>query len=164
VANQVWYMATNDNHFFTMSHHKSSSSITTYNSNLEFVAKVGQADVELPFFLSKSIGSFLVNDEFFIVNDKIKGQEMDMITLIDRHDGKIKKKFKMKYFYVWCFYLNKYILTFNNETHTLSTYDFEGSMVSDFKFEEKLVNTTFEGVLKKELYFYDAAKHKYYFF
>ena len=147
-----------------MSHHKSSSSITTYNSNLEFVSKVGQSDVDAPFYMSKSIGSFLVNDEYFMINDKMKGQDVDMITIINRSDGKIRKKFKIKYFYVWCFYLNKYIITFNNETHTLVTHDFEGNVVNETKFEDNLVETTFEGVLKKELFFYDALKHKYYFF
>jgi hypothetical protein len=147
-----------------MSHHKSSSSITTYNSNLEFVSKVGQSDVDAPFYMSKSIGSFLVNDEYFMINDKMKGQDVDMITIINRSDGKIRKKFKIRYFYVWCFYLNKYIITFNNETHTLITHDFEGNVVSEMKFEDNLVETTFEGVLKKELFFYDALKHKYYFF
>ena len=165
VANQVWYMSTNGDCFYTMSHHKSFSTITAYDLNLEFVSKVGQGDAESPFYLSKSIGSFLMSDEYIVINDKIKGNgDMDMITLVKRRDGMIEKKFKIRYFCVWTIYLEKYILTFNNETNTLFSYNFDGDMLNELKFGNQLPAATFESVLKKELYFYDASKNIFYFF
>ena len=141
--------------------------LTSYNPNLETVVKVGQGNEILPFYFSKSITMFLVNDQYyFVLGDNLNALFGGCaITLIDRSNGHVQKSFSIQQTTSWSLYLDKYILSFDKNFNIFNkyfnTYDLNGKNRTGFSdnfFTEKHLNS----VWNKELYFLDHSNLTFY--
>ena len=133
------------------------STISMFNSNLEKVGEFGQADQSLPYFFSDE--SCMVSDDFFItikLTEDLEETEKDTykITVINRTNGFVEKSFFLHDLYCDKFqlYLNKFILTFDNETRLLNSYNLKGDLISEITLDGKLIGSRIY-LLNKELCF-----------
>jgi hypothetical protein len=127
-----------------------------YNSNLELIQKFGQVNNRaLPFFLSSKSELFFVNDQYFIINEASHDNDDDKqkITVIHRSTGLVYSSFMIyQFFDQMQLYLDKYLLTFNQDKCLLKSYSLNGEFLSEIALDKKLDVTIFYP-LDKELCF-----------
>ena len=155
------------------------NTLTTFDDKLEIVSECGQAMPDSPFYIPKSIVSFLVNDSYLVLSETVlvanemEGEEAvdeediiryEKILLVSKESGHVVSQFEMSYFDTWRLYLDKYILTYHTDTHVLRSYNLSGDFLHEVTFKDELVETTFECIAGKELYFYNEDEKKLYHF
>jgi hypothetical protein len=125
------------------------------NHNLEIVQTFGQKNPLHPFYFSPNADLFLVSNQYFIINEtrKTKGDIHNSVTILNRSNGLVEASFViLEDFHKMKLYLDKFLLTFNNETCSLKCYNFKGDLLHkitlDKKFEGSDINVT-----KKKLCF-----------
>ena len=131
-----------------------------YNHKLEIIQTFGQENPLLPFFCSLKIDLFLVSNKYFIFNQPIIGEDDDdndeyqnRVTIINRSNGLVEASFVIyEDFNQMRLYLDKFLLTFIDETCLLKCYNFKGDLLGKITLDKKFEGSYF-GVINKELYF-----------
>jgi hypothetical protein len=151
----------NGENLFLLNKNEICSTISMYNYNLEIVQTFGQEDSVLPFYLSSKIFSkrFLVSSQYFIFNELIDIDEDDenhnRVKIINRSNGLVEASFViLNDFHQIRLYLDKFLLTFNNETCILKCYNFKGDLLHQITLDTKFKGRyTVFSVINKELCF-----------
>jgi hypothetical protein len=130
-----------------------------YNHNLEIVQTFGQENSLLPFYFSSDIHSFLVSNQYFIINELLSFEGgyiyeyQHSITIINRSNGLVESSFKIL---DACgqiqLYLDTFLITFNEDNCLLQCYNFKGDLLHETTLDEKLEGTNIK-VINKELFF-----------
>jgi hypothetical protein len=147
---------TNGENLFLLNQNKKCSTISMYNHNLEIVQTFGQENSLLPFFFSPKTDIFLVSNQYFIINDD---EYQNNVTIINRSNGLVESSFVIyEDFDLMRLYLDKFLITFHDETCLLKCYNFKGDLLHKITLDEK-----FEGsdiyVINKELFFVLNSKN-----
>ena len=142
--------------------------ISVYNSNLDLVEKIGQADRTLPYFFSPNVECLLVSDQYFITveptqlddDEELDDSEPSKIVLLNRGTGLVERFFLInEYFREMVLYLDKYILTMNND-RVLKSYNLKGDLLKKVCLDEKLKGSTIYA-FNKELCFYTKSSNQF---
>jgi hypothetical protein len=148
--------------FFSNKNEKCST-ISMYNHNLEMVQTFGQENSILPFFFSSGINRFLVSNQYFIFYEPIidEGDEYHTsVTIINRSNGFVEASFKIyEHFGQTQLYLDKFLVTFNNETCIVKCYNFQGDLLEKITLDKKFEGSVFISVINKELCFVLKSKN-----
>jgi len=123
------YDYVNGENLFLLDKNELCSTISMYNQNLEKVQTYGQENPLLQFFFSPKNYIFLVSSQYFIFNELIY------------EDFTLKQ-----------LYLDKFLITFNDETCFLKCYNFKGDLLHKINLDKKLEGSLI-GVINKELCF-----------
>ena len=130
-----------------------------YNHNLEMIQTYGQENSMLPFECSLAINLFLVSNQFFIIyeplidDDDDDNDDHDIVTIINRSNGLVESCFViLNDFDQMKLYLDKFLLTFNNDTCILKCYNFKGDLLHKITLDKKLEGSDIS-VINKELCF-----------
>ena len=143
--------------------------ISVYDSNLDFVEKIGQADRTLPFFFSPKIEYLFVSDQYFITVEPTQlhaVEELDdsdpvKIVLLNRATGLVERFFIIKeYFREIVVYLDKYIITYDNDNGFLRSYNLKGDLLKKICLDEELKDSSIYA-LNKELCFYSEYSNQF---
>jgi hypothetical protein len=99
----------------------------------------------------------LVSNQYFIFNetliDEDEGDRHDSFTIINRSNGLVESSFIIyEHFGQTQLYLDKFLLTFNNETCILQCYNFKGDLLHKITLDKKL-EKSFIYAINKELCF-----------
>jgi uncharacterized protein YoxC len=153
----------NGENLFLLNENEKCCTISMYNHNLEIVQTFGQENSTLPYFFSLKIDQFLVSNQYFIFSETIYDRTWDFchnrITIINRSNGLVEESFKIyEDFDQMQFYLDKILITFDNETCLLKCYNFEGDLLHEISLDEKFAGSHFS-VINKELCF-ELNDHK----
>jgi hypothetical protein len=145
----------NGENLFLSNKNEKFCTISMYNHNLEIVQTFGQENSILPFFFSPKNNVFLVSNQYFIFNKTLigAGDNHNSVTIINRSNGLVEASLLIhEHFHKIRLYLDKFLITFNNETCFLKCYNFKGDLLEkitlDKKFEESYCS-----VINKELCF-----------
>jgi hypothetical protein len=141
--------------------------ISRYNHNLEMVQTFGQENSTLPYFFSLQIDLFLVSNQYFIINEplfyKVDDDDHNRVTIINRSNGLVEESFKIyEVFYQMVLYLDKFLITFNNETCLLKCFNFKGDLLGKITLDKKFEGSSFS-VINKELSFFLENDYFYIF-
>jgi uncharacterized protein YoxC len=148
----------NGENLFLLTQNEKCFTISMYNHNLEIVQTFGQENSTLPFYFSRKIYLFLVSNQYFIfsetIHDRTKNFCHNRITIINRSNGLVEASFKIYEYVVgqMQFYLDKFLITFNDETCLLQCYNFKGDLLHEISLDEKFEGS-FISVINKELCF-----------
>jgi hypothetical protein len=127
-----------------------------YNNNLEMIQTFGQENSAVPFFCSLKIDQFLVSYQYFIINEPFIDEDDDdynKVTIINRSNGIVEGAFKIyEPFHQIKVFLDKYLITFDNEACLLKCYNFKGGLLGEIDLPKKLEGS-FLNVLNKEICF-----------
>jgi hypothetical protein len=133
--------------------------ISMYNHNLEMVQTFGQENSLLPYFFSPKIELFVVSNQYFIINETLINEDddddyyHDRIIIINRSNGLVEGSFKIfEKFNQMRLYMNKFLITFNDETGSLICYNFKGDLLHQITLDKKFEGS-FISVINKELCF-----------
>jgi hypothetical protein len=149
--------AVNGENLFILNKNELCRTISMYNHNLEIVQTFGQENLTLPFFFSPEIDLFFVSNQYFIFNETIIHEDDDdnynIVTILNRSNGLVESSFKIyENFDQIKLYLDKFLITFNNETCLLQCYNFKGDLLHQITLDTKLEGSFFS-VINKELFF-----------
>ena len=130
-----------------------------FNHNLEIVQTVGQENPMVPFFVPPNNYVFLVSNQHFIINKLVYEDEDDddgdhkSVTIINRSNGLVEASFViLEDFHQINLYIDKFLITFNQETCLLKCYNFKGALLDTITLDKKLQGSHFS-VINKELCF-----------
>jgi hypothetical protein len=142
----------NGENLFLLNKNTKFCTISIYNQNLEIVQKFGQKNSLLPFYLSSKADVFFVNNQYFIVNERISDYH-NSVTIINRSNGLVESSFVIyeKYQQIRL-YLDKYLLIFYDEICLLQCYNFKGDLLHEITLDKKLKGSDIS-VINKELCF-----------
>ena len=99
-----------------------------------------------------------MSNQYFIINVPIYDRTWDFchnrITIINRSNGLVEASFKIHEYFVdqMQFYLDKFLIAFDNETCLLKCYNFKGDLLHEITLDEKFEGS-FISVINKELCF-----------
>lgn len=129
-----------------------------YNHKLEMVQKFGQENSTLPYFFSPKNNVFLVSNKYFIINETVidenEYEDHYSLKLINRSNGLVEGSFKIfEKFNQMRLYMDKFLITFNNETCFLRCYNFKGDLLHKITLDKKFGGSFFRSI-NKELCFY----------
>ena len=83
----------------------------------------------LPFYCSSKSSTFLVSSQYFIITETmncLKDDEYSRVTITNRSDGLLESSFViLDNFEHMQLYLDKFLLTFDEETCSLNCYNFK---------------------------------------
>jgi hypothetical protein len=127
----------NGENLFLLNENEKCCTISMYNQNLEMIQSFGQENSLLPFCFSPGIDLFLISNQYFIFSEEIFGRRWNfrhnIVTIINRSNGLVEASFKIhEDFDQMQFYLDKILITFDNETRFLKCYNFALSMSTLF--------------------------------
>jgi len=154
----------NGENLFLLNKNENCSTISMYNHNLEIVQTFGQENSLLPYFFSPKITHFCVSNKYFIFRELIYEEDHhtpyhSSLKLINRSNGLVETSFliydqrlQMR------LYLDKFLITFNDETGSLQCYNFKGDLLHKITLDTKLEGS-YVTVINKELFFilYDRS-------
>jgi hypothetical protein len=149
------YYGVNGENLFLLNKSEQCSTISMYNQNLEIVHKFGQENSSVPFYFSPKTDVFLVSNQYFIINELINEDDSDhkSVSIINRSNGFVEASFTIfEDFHQINLYLNKFLITFNDDTCLLKCYNFKGDLLHEITLEEKFEGSYFS-VVNKELCF-----------
>ncbi len=112
----------NGENFFHLNKNEKCCTISMYNQKLEMVQKIGQENSMVPYFFPPKNKIFLVSNKYFIFNEKVINDQDDdddhnRVTIINRSNGLVEGSFGIyEHFNQMRLYLDKFLITFNNET------------------------------------------------
>jgi hypothetical protein len=145
--------AVNGENLFILNKNELCRTISIYSHNLEMIQSVGQENSTVPYFFSPKKYIFLVSNKHFIINELIDDKYHKSVTIINQSNGLVEASFKIdEDFDQMELYLDKFLLTFNNETCILKSYNFKGDLLNSIALDKKLTGSRFT-VLNKELCF-----------
>ncbi len=102
------------------------------------------------------INRFLVSNQYFIINEPLIDENDDdhnKVTIINRSNGVVEATFVIyEHFNQMQLYLDKFLITFNNETCFLKCYNFKGDLLHKITLDKKLKGSDIS-VKNKELCF-----------
>jgi hypothetical protein len=128
--------------------------IKIYNHKAEIKAEIGKMSESGPFFFPRSIDKMIFQKDFLIfsLTKPILGQEKSFKILRRTHGFVERIISDQDGFDILRLYLDVYILTFNNQTLKLKTYNLTGDLICEI-----ILDKQFEGsmlyILDKELAF-----------
>jgi hypothetical protein len=138
--------------------------LSMYNSNLDLIKTFGQSDPSLSFFFSFKIEKFLVSDRYFINILEEKDSQMEdlqRIAIVNRSTGLVESSFIIDQFIDQSqLYLDKFILTLNNESRELRSFSLKGDLLSEVTLHQRLKTCDFYS-LDKEMCFV-TEENKFY--
>jgi hypothetical protein len=149
----------NGENLFLLNKNENCSTISMYNHNLEIVQTFGQENSLLPYFFSPKITHFCVSNKYFIFRELIYEEDHhtpyhSSLKLINRSNGLVETSFliydqrlQMR------LYLDKFLITFNDETGSLQCYNFKGDLLHKITLDKKFKGSNLS-VLDKELCFF----------
>jgi hypothetical protein len=130
-----------------------------YNHNLEMMQTFGQEDSMLPFYFSHDIIFFFTSDQYFISFKQNFDQKHYIVTIINRSNGLIESSFNIfENVNHLRLYLDKFLITFDQNTCSLKCYNFKGDLLAKINLDEKFRGSQFY-VLNKELCFFLLGKY-----
>jgi hypothetical protein len=97
-----------------------SEMIQVYDKNLIFLTNIGQSKPNLPFYLPWYINKVEICEDYYVFLDR--GE----IKLLDRNSGWVKKRFEIDGNDFSLNTAKNSILTYNNESNQVLSYDFNG--------------------------------------
>jgi hypothetical protein len=145
----------NGENLFLLNKNEKCYTISMYNHNLEIVQTFGQENPLLPFFFSPKIDIFLVSNQYFIFNETLIGDDgyHESVTIINRSNGLVEASLLIhEHFHKIRLYLDKFLITFNNETCFLKCYNFKGDLLEKITLDKKFEGSDIS-VINKELCF-----------
>jgi hypothetical protein len=152
----------NGENLYILNKNEKCCTISMYNHNLEIVQTFGQENSMLPYFLSLKVDLFAVSNRYFIINEPINDEDDDdddeyhnnRVTIINRSYGLVESSFIIyENVYQLHLYLDKFLITFNDETCSLKCYNVKGDLLHKKTLDYKL-NGSDIGVINKELCFF----------
>jgi hypothetical protein len=148
----------NEENLFLLNRNEKCCTISMYNHNLDTVQTFGQENSTLPYFFSLKISIFLVNGQYFIINEMLNFEDDEdfhnRVTIINRSNGLVEASFKIfEHFHQMQLYLDKYLITFNNNACLLKCYNFKGDLINKITLD-KMLEESYFSVLNKELFFF----------
>jgi hypothetical protein len=150
------YYEVNGENLFLLNRNKKCYTISMYNQNLEIVQTIGQENSTLPYFFSSDINRFLVSTQYFIINEPLIDEDDEYhnsVSIINRSNGLVEASFIIyEYFSQIQLYLDKFLITFNNETCLLKCFSFKGDLLHQITLDKKLGASDIY-VINKELCF-----------
>jgi hypothetical protein len=157
----------NEDNLFILNKNEKCCTFSMYNSDLEMVQTCGQENTTLPFFCSLEINLFLFSNQYFLINETFFDEDDDFdynsLTIINRSNGLVESSFKIfEYFHQMHVYLDKFLITFSDDTCILKTYNLKGDLLGKITLDDKFRGSFFT-VLNKELYF-NVANDKFVIF
>jgi hypothetical protein len=151
------YLVNGDN-LFLLEKNEKYCTISMYNQNLEIVQTFGQENSTFPYFFSSDINRFLVNNQYFIINETVIDDDDDdeynsSVTILNRSNGSVESSFKIhEHFPQIKLYLDKFLITFNHETCILQCYNFKGDLLHKITLDKKFEGS-YISAINKELFF-----------
>ncbi len=145
----------NGENLFLLNRNELCSTISMYNNNLEMVKQFGQENLTVPFYFSLKIDHFLVSDQFLIINELAYEDDEfnNAVKIINRSNGLVESSFKIyQNFDQIRLYLDKFLVTFTDETCLLKCYNFKGDLIGEITLDKKFKRSDI-GVINNELYF-----------
>jgi len=128
--------------------------IKIYNNKAEIKAVIGNLSESGPFYFPKSIDRMIFQKDFFIfsMSKPIIGQEKSFKILRRSHGFVERIVSDEDGFDILRLYLDFYILTFNNQTLKLKTYNMKGDLICEITLDKQLEGSILY-ILDKDLAF-----------
>jgi hypothetical protein len=147
----------NGENLFILTKNEKCCTILMYNHNLEIVQTFGQETSMLPFFFSSKTDIFLVSNQYFIFSETIFDRKVKFchtsVTIINRSNGLVETSFViLDHLDKMQLYLDKFLITFDNETCILKCYNLKGDLLHEITLDKKLEGS-YVCVVNKELCF-----------
>jgi hypothetical protein len=151
------YIRVNGENLFLLNKNEKFSTISMYNPELEVIQTFGQENSTLPYFFPLKIDMFLASNQYFIINEFYEEDEdyndHNKVTIINLLNGLVESSFKIHdLFDQMRLYLDKFLITFNNETCLLQCYNFKGDLLHQIILSKSLKRSEIH-VINKELCF-----------
>jgi hypothetical protein len=127
------------------------TSITIYNADLEILQNFGQKDENLPFYFPISDYILITNEHFIDAQETDEGDVE--VTLVKKENGSIYKSFKIKNFSSWVSYLDKYLITFDEDSSKLRTYNLNGDLIEESQLDNGFHGAFLDTIFNKQLCF-----------
>jgi hypothetical protein len=147
----------NGENLFLINKNEKYYTISMYNHKFEMVQKFGQENSLLPFFFSPKTGPFLVSNQYFIFIETSYDEDdkyHNRLTIINRSNGLVESSFKIyEGFHRMQLYLDKFLITFNDETRSLKCFNLKGDLLGKITLEKKFEGSLFN-VINKGLCFF----------
>ena len=132
-----------------------------YTSNFDLIQEFGKgSNNKCRFFFPSNINNFLISDMFYVMTSSVEADEIDAlenVVFINKQTGSIEKRFNVKGCLAEYFYLEKFILTFENDK--IYCYNFDGDLLDESQIQNELNLMKFRFFLNEKIYFLDYRKN-----